>query len=79
MAEKQRKKPAAKVAKALEDSVAVMAENKAVKPVQPGKIKVEILRPVAGLFLLPYNIGQAVELERAQAEELIQMDYAKKI
>lgn len=41
-------------------------------------IKVEILGPVAGKFLLPYNVGQVVTLESKQAEELINAGYAKK-
>lgn len=33
--------------------------------------KIQITAPVAAKFLLPYNIGQVVELEEKQADELI--------
>lgn len=43
------------------------------------KIKVEILLPVAGRFLLSYNVGQKVSLEAKQANELIEAKYAKAV
>lgn len=42
------------------------------------KTKIQITKPVAGLFLLPYNIGQEVELEEKQAAELIESGHAVK-
>tara|TARA_R110002020_G_scaffold305180_1_gene520945 strand:+ start:74 stop:289 length:216 start_codon:yes stop_codon:yes gene_type:complete len=37
---------------------------------------VKITGPVAGRFLLPYNIDQEVSLETKQADELIETGYA---
>lgn len=41
--------------------------------------KVQITKPVAGKFLLSYNIGQVVEIESKLADELVNSGYAKKI
>lgn len=40
-------------------------------------IKVRILLPVAGKFLLAYNVGQEVELPENQAKELVEVKYAE--
>ena len=39
--------------------------------------KVKILLPVAGLFFLPYDVGQTVELPENQAHELVDAKYAE--
>lgn len=41
--------------------------------------KVRILLPVAGRFLLPYNVGQVVAIEKKQAQELIDTQYAEAV
>ena len=43
------------------------------------KIKVKIVLPVAGKFLLSHNIGDIVSIETKQAQELINSGYAKKV
>lgn len=45
----------------------------------PKDLKVRILLPVAGMFLLPYNIDQEVTLPFNQAMELIDAKYAEKV
>lgn len=40
-------------------------------------IKIKILLPVSGKFLLPYNVGQVVELPKNQAEEMVEVKYAE--
>ena len=40
-------------------------------------IKVRILLPVAGKFLLSYNVGQEVDLPANQAKELVELKYAE--
>lgn len=42
-------------------------------------VKIRILLPVAGLFLLPYNVGQEVEINKNQAEEMVALKYAEYI
>lgn len=39
--------------------------------------KVKILLPVAGLFYLPYDIGQVVDLPENQAKEIVDAKYAE--
>jgi len=48
------------------------------KKAAPKNINVTILKPVAGEFLLPFNIGQKVSLPASQADEMIARGYAEK-
>lgn len=41
--------------------------------------KVKITGPVAGRFLLPYNIDQEVEIEAKQADEIVESGYGEYI
>lgn len=41
--------------------------------------KVKFLKSPAGKFLLPYNVGQTVEIDSEQAKELIENGFAKKV
>jgi hypothetical protein len=40
-------------------------------------VKIKILLPVAGKFLLPYNVGQIVKLSENQANEIVEAKYAE--
>lgn len=40
-------------------------------------VKIKILLPVAGKFLLPYNVDQVVRLSENQATELVDSKYAE--
>jgi hypothetical protein len=42
------------------------------------KIKVEILKSPSGRFLLPYSVGEKVQIEADLAEKIIKAKYAKK-
>lgn len=42
-------------------------------------LKVKILLPVAGRFLLSYKVGEEVEIEEKQAQELIEAKYAEAV
>lgn len=42
-----------------------------------GQVKIKILHPVTGKFLLPYNVGQVVSLDEKQADELVEARYAE--
>lgn len=49
-------------------------------PAKKNKNKeIRILLPVAGRFLLPYNVEQVVSLEEKQAQELIDAKYAEEV
>lgn len=41
------------------------------------KKKVKFLLSPAGKFLLPYNVGQIVELEEKKAKEIVEAKYAE--
>lgn len=41
--------------------------------------KVKIVLPVAGKFQLSYNVGETYEMERKQADELIEALYAEEV
>jgi hypothetical protein len=40
--------------------------------------KIKILKSPSGQFLLPYNVGQTVEIDPEQAKELIEGGFAEK-
>lgn len=61
----------AKAKKAYEASVKPAAKNKSKK--------VRILLPVAGKFLLPYDVGQEVLINENMAAELVDAKYAEYI
>lgn len=42
-----------------------------------GNVKVRILLPVSGKFLLPYNVNQVVALPEKQAEEIVEARYGE--
>lgn len=63
MAEKKEKVVTAEAVEATE----VKTENK----------KVRFLLSPAGKFLLPYNVGQVVELPANQADEIVDCKYAE--
>lgn len=42
------------------------------------KIKVEILKSVAGEYLLPYSVGEKVMIEQKLAQDMIKSEHAKK-
>lgn len=42
-----------------------------------GLVRVKIVHPVTGKFLLPYNVGQVVSLDEKQADELVEARYAE--
>jgi len=48
------------------------------KKAAPKKLKIKITAPVAGKFLLPYNIDQIVSIEAKQAQDLIDAQCAVK-
>lgn len=55
-----------------------MAEEKETKARarKPKTKKVKIILPVSGVYNLPYNVGQEVELNTNQAEQLVEDAYA---
>lgn len=53
------------------DSKTNRTENK------KGEVKIKILAPVAGKFLLPYNVGQVVHHPALQADEMVEARYAE--
>ena len=42
-----------------------------------GEVKIKIIAPVAGKFLLPYNVGQEVFHQANQADEMVETRYAE--
>lgn len=56
------------------------AEIKEKKPASTNKkkVKVKFVKSPSGQFLLPYNVGQTVEIDPEQAKELIEGGFAKK-
>jgi len=55
-----------------------MAKAKNTIPVEtPGFIKIKVLKPLAGKFLLPQNEGAIVELPEAQANEIIESGFGE--
>ena len=52
-----------------------MAEKK--EKVKTENKKVRFLLSPAGKFLLPYNVGQVVELPANQADEIVDCKYAE--
>ena len=42
-----------------------------------GEVKVRILLPVAGRFMLPYNVNQVVSLPEKQADEIVETRYGE--
>ncbi len=42
------------------------------------KVKIEILKPVAGTYKLSANVGDTISIEAKQADEMIDNGYAKK-
>lgn len=65
---------AEKKEKAAAKTVAAKDEKKAEK--QETK-KIKFLLSPAGQFLLPYNVGQVVELPANQADEIVDCKYAE--
>lgn len=53
------------------DNETLRTENK------DGEVKVKFLISPAGKFLLPYNVGQVVELPANQADEIVDCKYAE--
>ena len=47
------------------------------KEVKQETKKIRFLLPPAGRFLLPYNVGQEVDLPANQADEIVDMKYAE--
>ena len=45
----------------------------------PKAFKIKITRPVAGVFLLPYNVDQVIMHEAKQAQQMIDLGYAVKV
>lgn len=43
------------------------------------KQNVKFLKLPAGQFLLPYNVGQTVEMDPEQAKEVIENGFAEKV
>lgn len=43
------------------------------------KIKIKILAPVAGAFGMSANVGDEIEIIESQADEMIDLGYAKKV
>ena len=56
-----------------------MKKQKTIKTEDAATIKVRILLPVAGKFLLSHNVGDEIEMETKQANELIEAAYAEKV
>jgi sulfite reductase alpha subunit-like flavoprotein len=56
------------------------AEIKEKKPASGDKkkVKVKFVKSPSGRFLLPYNVGQTVEIDPEQAKELIEGGFAEK-
>lgn len=55
-----------------------MAKFKNTIPVEtPGFIKIKVLKPLAGLFLLPENEGAILEIAETQANEIVESGYAE--
>lgn len=68
---KKTRKPKAEKATAPQTGV----ENTSAKPFESpraGLTRVTITKPVAGKYLLPWNIGQTVFIKTAQAKEMIE-------
>ena len=49
------------------------------KKIVPKYLKIRITRPPAGVFMLPYNVGQVVSHEIKQAQEMIDLGYAEEV
>jgi len=47
-------------------------------PTDKKKVKVKFVKSPSGQFLLPYNVGQTVEIDPEQAKELIDSGFAEK-
>ena len=47
------------------------------KAVQPETKKIKITKPVAGRFTMSENIGDVIEINEKQAEELVDFGYAE--
>lgn len=43
------------------------------------KTKIKILKSVAGKYNLPYYVGEIVQMEKKQANELIKFGYAEEV
>lgn len=41
------------------------------------KVKIKFLLPPAGMFFLPYNVGQEVDMDELQAQEIVDAKYAE--
>lgn len=54
------------------------AADAADKPKKKKKLKIEILKPVAGRYRLSANIGDTISIDEDQAEEMINNGDAKK-
>lgn len=39
---------------------------------KPKKVKIKILKPVAGKYLLSHNVGDTVSIDAKQAEEIVE-------
>ncbi len=52
------------------------ADAEAAKPKK--KVKITILKPVAGTYKLSANVGDTISIESKQADEMIDKGYAKK-
>jgi len=56
-----------------------MAPKKKITPKKPTHLKIKILLPVAGKFLLTFDVGKEYEVEFKQATELIEAQYAEAV
>lgn len=45
---------------------------KTLKMAKPKKVKIKILKPVAGKYLLSHNVGDTVSIDAKQAEEIVE-------
>ena len=49
------------------------------RQVKPKTLKIKMLLPVAGKFLLSFNVGETYTVEYKQAKELIEAQYAEEV
>ena len=61
--------------KTAKDEVVIVVKTENAK--KEKVVKIKILLPVAGKFLLPYNVGQIVKLSENQANEIVEAKYAE--
>jgi len=54
-----------------------MKKDHKTKAAQPETKKIKITKPVAGRFNMTENIGDVIEINEKQAEELVDFGYAE--